>query len=183
MVMSKARRESSSVAMGVLLIFLGCLAVILPLYATLMVIKLLGWLLIVAAIEQAVYAFRTREEGGLFLKVLLSVVYGVVALLLLLRPVSGAMAATAIIATLFLLDGVLDIALGFKLRRDGIRTGWLFIGGSMSLLFAAIVLYRFPLSAIWTLGLLVGIRLVVKGIEQITRSSPVEGRAHLKRAA
>ena len=53
-------------------------------------------LLILAAMEQAVYAFQSRGEGGLFFKVLLAVLYAVVAGMLLRRPVSGAIAATAI---------------------------------------------------------------------------------------
>jgi uncharacterized membrane protein HdeD (DUF308 family) len=172
-VFTRARRERTwSVTLGVLLIVLGIVAMIVPVFASLMLIKIIGWLLIFAAIEQAVDAFQSRGEGGLFLKVLLVVVYGVVALLLLFRPVSGAIAATAIIATLFLLDGVMEIALGLQRRREGKGSGWLFAGGVMSLVFAGIVLYWFPLSAAWTIGLLVGIRLVVKGIEHITRWSP-----------
>jgi uncharacterized membrane protein HdeD (DUF308 family) len=184
MVFTKTRRErTSSTALGVILIILGVASMIVPLFATLMMIKIMGWLLIVAAIEQAVYAFRSRDEGGLVLKVLLAVVYGAVALMLLLRPVSGAIAATAIIATLFLLDGVMEIVLGFQMRRQGRRSGWLLAGGLVSLVFAGIVLYQFPLSAVWTIGLLVGIRLVIKGIEQITSSSPVTARVDLERAA
>ncbi|HEY6271430.1 MAG TPA: DUF308 domain-containing protein [Terriglobales bacterium] len=173
MVFTKARRERTwSVTLGVLLILLGILAMIVPVFASLMLIKLLGWLLIFAAIEQAVEAFQSRGEGGLFLKVSLAVVYGVVALMLLFRPVSGAIAATAIIATLFLLDGVMEILLALQMRREGRPTQWIIIGAVMSLVFAGIVLYWFPLSAAWTIGLLVGIRLVVKGIEHLTRWSP-----------
>lgn len=57
----------------------------------------------------------------------------------------------------------------------------------MALLFGGIILYRFPLSAMWTIGLLVGVRLVVKGITQIVRASPGAqpgvGRGNLDRAA
>jgi uncharacterized membrane protein HdeD (DUF308 family) len=184
MVFTKARRErTSSTVLGVILIVLGAASMIVPVFATLMLIKIMAWLLIVAAIEQAVYAFRSRDEGGLVLKLLLAVVYGVVALMLLLKPASGAIAATAIIATLFLLDGVMEIVLGFQMRRQGRRSGWLFAGGIVSFVFAGIVLYWFPLSAGWTLGLLVGIRLVIKGIEQISSSSAVATRVDLERAA
>jgi uncharacterized membrane protein HdeD (DUF308 family) len=184
MVFTKARRErTSSAALGVILIILGVASMIIPVFATLMLVKIMGWLLLFAAVEQAVYAFRSRDEGGLVLKVLLAVVYGIVALMLLLRQVSGAIAATGIIATLFLLDGVMEIVLGFQVRRQGRRSGWLFAGGIVSLVFAGIVLYWFPLSAGWTLGLLVGIRLVIKGIEQITSSAAVTVRVDLERAA
>lgn len=188
MVFTKARRERTwSVTLGVLLIILGIIAVLAPVIASAMFIKLMGWLLVFAAIEQGVHAFQSREEGGLFLKILLVVIYGLIGLTLLFRPVSGAIAATAIIATLFLLDGITEIRLAFEMRRQGRRTQWLFIGGIMSLVFAGIIFFRFPVSAAWTIGVLVGSRLIVKGIEQITRSRDLElelsGRSGARRAA
>lgn len=169
-----------SAALGVLLIILGIVAMVVPLFAALALIKLLGWLLIVAAMEQAVYAFQSRGEGGLFFKVLLAVLYAVIAGILLRRPVSGAIAATAIIGSLFLLDGIMEIALGLRMRRDSKESGWLFAGGILSLIFGTITLYWFPASAVWTIGLLVGIRLIFKGIGQIMRSS-AGARAHVDR--
>lgn len=188
MVFTKARRERTwSVTLGVLLIVLGIISLIAPVLASAMFIKLMGWLLIFAAIEQGVHAFQSREEGGLFLKMLLVIIYGAIGLTLLFRSVSGAIAATAIIATLFLLDGVTEIRLGFEMRRQGRRTQWIFIGGIMSLVFAGIMFFRFPVDAAWTIGVLIGSRLVVKGIEQITRARDVElergGRSGVRRAA
>jgi uncharacterized membrane protein HdeD (DUF308 family) len=181
----RARRRS--LALGVLLIIVGAIAMTAPLFATLAMIKLLGWLLIVAAIQQGVYAYQSRREGNPFFKVLLAVLYAIVAVMLLRRPVSGAVAATAIIAALFLLDGIMEIGLGIQMRRESRRSGWLFAGGILSLLFGAAILYWFPTSAVWTIGLLVGIRLIFKGIEQIMSTSPGAPDVHrpsdLKRAA
>ena len=181
------RSTSWSITLGALLIILGLVATMAPLFATLTLMRLMGWLLIIAAIEQAINAFLRRDEGGLFLKVVLAVLYGIVAIMLLRRPVSGAIVATAAIAILFLLDGVLVLAAAVGARREGARSGWLFVGGIMSLLFAAIVLYEFPVSALWTIGLLVGIRLIFKGMEHIMSALPAPrrdvDRPGLKRAA
>ncbi len=165
------KQSSGSITLGVLLIILGTVALVAPLFAALMLIRVIGWLLIFAAIEQVVDAYRSRDEGGLFFKILLVVLYAVVGGMLLRRPVSGAIAATAIIGILFLADGILDIALGVRLRGAQEKTGWLFAGGILSLLFGVMILYRLPVSATWVIGLLVGIRLIFKGIEQIVRSS------------
>jgi uncharacterized membrane protein HdeD (DUF308 family) len=161
-----------SMALGVILIILGVIAMTSPLFATQTLMKVLGWLLIFAAIEQAIHAFRHRDEGGLFYKVSVAVLYAIVAIMLLRRPVSGAVAATLIIGILFLLDGITEIGLAIRTRRTGRRSGWLFAGGALSLLFAGITLFAFPSSSLRTIGLLVGIRLVVKGLEQITSSLP-----------
>ena len=71
--------------------------------------------------------------------------------------------------------------------RQGRRARWVFVGGIMSLVFAAIIFFRFPVSAAWTIGVLVGSRLIVKGIEQITRfrevSLELNGQSRVRRAA
>ena len=161
------RPRGLSIALGALLIILGICAMIVPFTATMAVIFLIGWLLIIAAVEQAIYAFRSGDQGGVLLKILLAVLYGVVGTMVLRRPVSGAMAATAIIATLLIIDGVMEIALGFQLGRRSRRTGWLFAGGVLSLLMGIIIWRAFPLSATWVIGLFVGIRLIFKGVEHI----------------
>jgi uncharacterized membrane protein HdeD (DUF308 family) len=185
---AETRSRIWSLTLGTSLIVLGIVAITLPVFATAILIQLMGWLLIIAAIEQAIYAFKNREEGGIFWRILLAVLYGIAACMLLLRPVSGAVTATVIIAILFLLDGVTEIGLGLRLRRQSRASGWLLAGGAMSLLFGGIVLYQFPLSAMWTIGLLVDIRLVVKGIAQIMGAAPgsqpgADRRGDLERAA
>lgn len=163
------RKSKGSVAMGVVLIIIGTVAVISPLFAALVLIRVIGWLLIFAGIEQAIHAFRT-SEGGVFLKVVLAVVYAVVGGLLLRNPASGAVATTAIIGFLLIADGVVEIALGVQLRGLYTRSGWLFAGGILSLSLGALILYRLPWSLV-AVGMLVGFRLIFKGIEQIARSS------------
>lgn len=178
---SRARR--GSIGLGVLLIILGVIALMVPLFTAIVLIKLMGWLLVFSAVQQAVHAYQSRGEGGVFLKVLLAVIYAVAGVALLRRPASGAIAATAVIGILFLLDGVMEISLGMVVRREFGRSRWLFVGGFMSLLFGGMILYSFPVSAVWTIGLLVGIRLMFKGIEQIvrlsagTRADEIERRA------
>lgn len=174
--------RKASITLGVLLIILGVVAMMVPLFTALMLIKLMGWLLIFAAIQQAIHAYRSRHEGGTFFKILLVVLYAVAGAMLLRRPVSGAIAATAIIGILFLLDGVMEIALGLQVRRERGKSEWLFAGGLMSFVFGGIILYKFPVSAVWTIGLLIGIRLIFKGIEQIVRST-AGTRADIERRA
>jgi uncharacterized membrane protein HdeD (DUF308 family) len=160
--------RGGSIALGILLIILGFGAIFAPFTAVLAMMLLLGWFLIFAAIEQAVYAFQSRYEGGMLLKILLVALYGIVGVMLLRRPVTGTIAATAIVGTLFLLDGIMEIVLGFMFRRSR-GSGWLFTGGILSLLFGALIWGSFPTSAFWVIGVLVGIRLVFKGMEHIMR--------------
>jgi len=179
------RRKHGSTTLGVLLIVLGAIALLVPFFAALLVIRVLTWLLIFAAIEQVIYAFQTRREGGLFLKVLLAVLYAVTGGLLLSRPVSGAIAATAAIGFLLIADGIADIALGVQLRRTyDPRIGWLFAGGILSMLLGVLIVFELPRS-VMAVGMLLGIRLIFKGVEHIVRSSMSAKTEHIveRRAA
>src|SRR4029077_16532060 len=136
------------------------------------VMRLLGWVLIFAAIAQAVEAIQTRGESGTIPRVLLAVLYAVLGGMLLRRPVSGAIAATVIIATLFILDGIIELGLAFRLRGSRRGRGWLASGGILSIVLGVMIWRGFPLSAIWVIGLFVGIRLAFKGFELIMRHPP-----------
>ena len=93
------RRKHGSTTLGALLIVLGAIALMVPFFAALFLIRVITWLLVFAAIEQVIYAFRTRGEGGLFLKVWLAPLYAVAGGPLLSRPVDGAIAVTALIGS------------------------------------------------------------------------------------
>lgn len=165
------RRNPGSTTLGVILIALGVIALLAPLFAAVAVIGIIKWLLIFAAIEQLIYAFQTRNEGGLFFKVLLGALYGVAGVMLLSRPVAGVVAATALIGFLLIADGITEIVLGVQLRRTyDTRIGWLFAGGILSLILGGLIVLGLPRSVVGV-GLLVGIRLVFKGMEHIVRSS------------
>src|SRR5262245_1834610 len=83
--MAEGRASRWSKTLGVILIVVGVVAMIAPFFAAQTMIRLMGWLLILAAIEQGVQAYQSRGEGGLFLKVFLAVLYAFVAFLLLGR--------------------------------------------------------------------------------------------------
>ena len=165
------RRKHGSTTLGVLLIVLGAIALLMPFFAALLVIRVLMWLLVFAAIEQAIYAFQTRGERGLFLKVLLAVLYAVAGGLLFSRPVSGAVAVTAVIGFLLIADGIAEMTLGLLLRRTyDPKIGWLFAGGILSVVLGGLIVFGLPRS-VMAVGMLLGIRLIFKGMEHIVRSS------------
>ena len=156
-------------ALGVLLIVVGAGEMILSMVSTVIVIRLLGWVLIFAAIAQFVAAIETRGESGTVPKLLLAVLYAIVGGMLLRRPVSGAIAAAAIIAILLIADGLIELGLAFRLRGSTGGRGWLMSGGILSIGLGVMIWRGFPLSATWVVGLLVGIRLVFKGVELTMR--------------
>ncbi|MGC8638962.1 MAG: HdeD family acid-resistance protein, partial [Isosphaeraceae bacterium] len=75
--------------LGIVLVVAGTLAIGAPLVASLATALFLGAMLLVGGVGQLVGSFWTREWSGFFLMLLMGVLYVVVGLLFLNRPVSA----------------------------------------------------------------------------------------------
>ena len=97
-------------ALGVVQIIAGSLAVGFAFSATLASVVMLGSLLLVAAGTQIAVALLARHWDAFFLFLLLGTVYGVAGFLTLKHPVLAAEGLTLMLAALFLLVGLFRIA-------------------------------------------------------------------------
>ncbi len=91
----------------------------------------------------------------------LSLIAGV---LLIWRPAEGAASLTIVLTAFFIAEGVFQIAASLSYRnviRDS--WGWLLASGIADLLLAAVIIWGWPSSSAWTLGVLVGVSLITSG--------------------
>lgn len=85
---------------------------------------------------------------------------------LLAEPLRGILALTFTVAILFLASGIAKMSLAWRMRQH--RYFWpVLISGVLSILFALLIFFNFPWSAVTVLGLLLGIDLVSWGISLI----------------
>jgi len=147
---------------GVLLV-LGLLAIVLPQVATLATVLFIGWLLLIAGIGGIYVAvqgrgvFNWRSMGLLFL---LTTIAG---LIMVVRPDAGMRVLTAILAALFLLEGIVYTAVGIQFRQVFPAWKWMVASGVISLLLALSILFGWPASSTIVIGLLVGINFLSSG--------------------
>jgi uncharacterized membrane protein HdeD (DUF308 family) len=96
---------------------------------------------------------------------LISAVLAIAAgLILLAMPVQGTLTLTIVVGAYFLAEGVATIMYALEHRRElSERWSWLLVAGIMDLLIAAIIITGLPGSALWAIGLLVGINLLFGG--------------------
>ncbi len=147
---------------GVLLV-LGLLAIVLPQVATLATVLFIGWLLLIAGIGGIYVAvqgrgvFNWRSMGLLFL---LTTIAG---LIMVVRPDAGMRVLTAILAALFLLEGIVYTAVGVQFRQVFPAWKWMVASGVISLLLALSILFGWPASSTIVIGLLVGINFLSSG--------------------
>ncbi len=87
----------------------------------------------------------------------------VLALALWFDPLAGMLTLTLLVAVLFLALGAVRIWLATRMRHRA-RWIWMAVSGALSILLAIIVFAALPEAAVTTLGLLLGIELVMSGV-------------------
>jgi uncharacterized membrane protein HdeD (DUF308 family) len=149
---------------GIVLVVLGILAIVVPQLATLTFTFLIGWLLLISGAVGLVSTFMSRQAAGFWWSLLSAALAIVVGILLLARPVIGAISLTYLLIVFFVIEGVAAImfALEHKKELSG-RWVWMLVTGVIDLVLAAMILAGLPSTAEWAIGLLLGINLLFGG--------------------
>src|SRR6266487_1624939 len=103
-----------SILWGVLLIVFGILAVGSPFLAAVAVNVVIAWLIILAGVVHVILAFHAHRAGRLIWKLLVGLAYLFFGAYLIMHPVLGVATLTLVLASLFLIEGILDIVLFFQ---------------------------------------------------------------------
>jgi uncharacterized membrane protein HdeD (DUF308 family) len=153
---------------GVVLIILGGAAILLPYVATITIAILVGLVVLASGLTGFVLTLRTRGapgSGWSFISAVLGIVAGLV---LLMRPITGAVSLTVVLTLFLILEGVVSIMYALDHRRAFTqRWSFMFASGVVDLILAATIFAELPGSAVWAIGLLLGINLVFGGMALI----------------
>jgi uncharacterized membrane protein HdeD (DUF308 family) len=149
---------------GILLIVLGSLAVLVPAIASVAATIVFGWILLLSGVVGLIATLRARHAPG-FGWSLLSAIVGIAAgLVLLAMPVQGTLSLTAVLIAFLFLEGVASILYAFEHRKGSSgRWGWMLASGIVDLVLGTILLAGLPGTAVWALGLLIGINMIFGG--------------------
>jgi uncharacterized membrane protein HdeD (DUF308 family) len=159
------------IALGLVSLLLGIIAILDSFVATIASMFVFGWLLLIAGVVEAVHVFRDRKGGHLFLNSLNAVLSFVVGLILLEYPVPGAMMLTVLLTVFFIVTGAFRIVSALSLRFP--HWGWALVNGVITLLLGIMVWAHWPSSALWVIGLFIGINLILAGWAQVMHGSGV----------
>jgi uncharacterized membrane protein HdeD (DUF308 family) len=144
----------------------GILAIILPLTFAFGLAIIIGSLVLVAGISHLVFAFQTRGVGGFFWQVLVGALYEMVAICLLANPLLSVLSLTLFLAIFLLLEGILEFALYFRLRRFR-HSLWMLIDGIGTLILGILMVGLWPPSSPEIIGALIGISLLLSAVSRL----------------
>ena len=170
--------------LGISMVILGTIALFITPAATLGTVLVLGWLLVVSGIVEAIHSFSVRRWSGIFLHLIGGILGVLVGLLVVTHPVAGALAWTLLFASFFTVIGLFRLVAAIRLKFP--NWGWAAFDGAVTLLLGLLLWIDWPGSGIWFLGFAVGISLLLRGWSYVMfaiaiRSSP--RRVELKQAA
>jgi uncharacterized membrane protein HdeD (DUF308 family) len=159
-----AAREGSkaSIAFGAVLCVLGIFAVMAPLFSGIAVTVLVGMLLMMGGVFEVIFAFKAGSWGKGILVFLFGGLGVVAGAITLMTPMRSLGALTIVLVAFFVAGGVMDIVLAFK-ARPGQGWGWMLFSGIVSVVLGGLIMAQWPLSGVWAVGVLVGMRVLVHG--------------------
>ena len=155
-------------AEGILLVVLGILAIVVPQVATFAVTIFLGWLFLISGVVGLITTYMARQAPGFWWSLLSAAIAVLAGLILLARPATGILSLTYVLIAFFIIEGVVTImyALEHKKELSG-RWAWMLASGIIDLILAGIIFAGLPGTALWALGLLVGINMLFGGTSMI----------------
>jgi uncharacterized membrane protein HdeD (DUF308 family) len=170
---------------GIVMLILGCLAVAEPVIASVAVDIYIGWLFIFNGVLGLVAMFSARDGSAFFWTLLTSALSLAVGIMLVWKPAEGTVSLTMVLTAFFVAEGLFQIVASFSYRdiMPG-SWGWMLASGLSDLFLAGLIIYFWPESASWTLGLIVGINLITTGLAIVMTAMDVRNVASsLKRSA
>jgi len=149
---------------GIVLVVLGSAAIVLPGIASIAFAVFLGWIFLIGGTVGLVATIAGRGAPGFWWALVSALVTIAAGVALVGWPIAGAISLTLVLTAFLLADGVLTILFAIEHRRMlSQRWGWMLVNGILDLVLAGIIYFALPQSAIWALGLIVGIDLVFGG--------------------
>jgi uncharacterized membrane protein HdeD (DUF308 family) len=163
---------------GILLIFLGAVAIAFPLIATVAVEQVFAALLLIVGGYSLAAALGRKHVGTVqrVFATLWAVLTLVTGLLLVFKIGAGVLTLTILLASYFAAQGIVTILAAFKF--SGTTAMWMMLlSGVVSLILAYMIFSGFPSSAGWVLGLLFGINMIFTGAYFISMSFAIKGQS------
>lgn len=147
--------------LGLVLLFLGIVAISCSQAITLFSVFLLGCFFLVGGGIQVTQTFMTRSWHGHVIPLLLSILYIVAGLICVFAPKTAAIDLTLFIGFLALVGGLFKMITPFFMRFQ--TWGWVTFNGLVTFLLGLLILAGWPSSGLWLIGTFIGIDMLLAG--------------------
>ena len=147
---------------GGVMVLAGVLALVYPIASSFAAVLLLGWLLIISGVVQGISLFDVRKVPHFWLQLVSVVLSVIVGVLLIRHRGEGMLALTLLLLVYFMVEGISKVIFALTIRPFP-NWGWVLASGVVGILVALYLWANLPVTAIWLLGVLLGIQLICEG--------------------
>jgi uncharacterized membrane protein HdeD (DUF308 family) len=154
-------RSGWDIGLGILLIIGGAVILGDAVLATVISVRLLGWVVLIVGTVELAGSLRRVRSGGSWSAVLGGVGLAVLGLFILRNPLIGALGLTLLAGSLFLTTGLVRIFTSGQYQGD---RWFVVIIGVISVGLGLVVLSNLVTASLTLLGLLLGGQILIEGI-------------------
>ena len=146
-----------------LMILAGILALVYPIMSSVAVVIFLGWLLIISGVIQAISLIGATAVPHFWLQLVSVALFVIVGALFLRNPGESLLTLTLLVIVFFIIEGISKVIFSLTIRPFP-NWGWVLLSGIVRIVLALILWASIPVTAIWLLGVLLGIELISEGL-------------------
>lgn len=159
---------------GWILVAIGVVAIVFPLFASIAVKTLIGWVFLVTGAVVLWHAFQSRDWGSALLSGLIGVLHLAVGVYLAFFPLTGLVGLTVLMALVFLLQAAAELMIAFQ-HRPGSGWGMMALSGLASGLLGLLLMAGLPGTALWAIGLMLGLNALTSGASFLALTRGLKG--------
>jgi uncharacterized membrane protein HdeD (DUF308 family) len=150
------------VALGVVYVIAGFIALGSVAMATVASVLVVGVMMIIAGVAELFNAFQIKSWGKFLIWGLLGLLYIVAGFVTFENPLFAAVLLTLLLGASLVASGIVRIFLAFNMKRE---MPWILVAlsGVITLLLGLLILARWPVNSVYILGLFLGIDLIMAG--------------------
>jgi len=153
------KNSGLTIAVGIIVVLMGVFAMGSPFIAGVSLAIAVGFMLIIGGVGQLVFALKAR--AGLF-SIILAFLTIIAGGYMVSNPGVALATMTMVLAIYLVISGVFEVMMSFQIKP--VRGwGWALFSGVVSVLLGAMIWSQFPVSGVWTVGTLIGIKLFFSG--------------------
>lgn len=153
------------VALGVLLVLFGFVALGSVVAASLATAVTIGMLMLLGGGAESIGAFWCRGWSGFFFHLLSGLLSIVVGLIFIRAPAQALFALTLLLACFLMVSGAFTIIAAISYRFA--TWIWPLLGGVVDFILGVMIWNDLPASALWVIGMFLGINLIFRGVNWI----------------
>jgi uncharacterized membrane protein HdeD (DUF308 family) len=145
-----------------LMVLAGVLALVYPVLSSVAVVLFLGWVLIISGVFQGISLIGAQHVPHFWLQLVSVVLSVIIGVLFLRHPGEGLLTLTLLLIVFFMVEGISKVIFSLTIRPFP-NWGWVFASGVIGILLAFYLWASLPITAVWFLGVLLGIQLICEG--------------------